>query len=140
MDKTVYAVVDTNVIVSALLSRHSDSYPLQVLAHVYQGNIIPVFNDEIIAEYREVLSREKFHFNPEDIKEALQTITTFGLSLGRTPVMDEVFPDAKDIVFYEVKMSKDDAYLVSGNKKHFPKKPFVVTPKEMIEILGDSES
>lgn len=87
-----------------------------------------------------VLSREIFHFNPQDIEDALQTITTFGLSLNRTPALNEVFPDAKDIVFYEVKMSKDDAYLVTGNKKHFPKKSFVVTPREMIEILKYSEN
>ena len=140
MDKTVYAVVDTNVFVSALLSRNPESCPLQILAHIYRGVIIPVFNDEIIAEYREVLSREIFHFNPQDIEDALQTITTFGLSLNRTPALNEVFPDAKDIVFYEVKMSKDDAYLVTGNKKHFPKKSFVVTPREMIEILKYSEN
>ena len=32
-------------------------------------------------------------------------------------------------------MSKEDAYLVTGNKKHFPKKPIVVSPAEMLEIL-----
>ena len=46
------------------------------------------------------------------------------------------FPDPKDIVFYEVAMYKDVAYLVTGNIKHFPKKPFVVTPAEMVEILN----
>ena len=46
-------------------------------------------------------------------------------------------PDPDDIVFfYEVKMSKEDAYLVTGNIKHFPNTPLVVTPKEMIEILA----
>lgn len=44
-------------------------------------------------------------------------------------------PDPKDVVFYEVALSKEDAYLVTGNKKHFPNKPIVVTPAEMVEIL-----
>ena len=44
-------------------------------------------------------------------------------------------PDPNDIVFYEVKMSKEETYLVTGNIKHFPKKPFVVTPREMVEII-----
>lgn len=44
-------------------------------------------------------------------------------------------PDPKDIVFYEVALSKEDAYLVTGNQKHFPKAPIVVTPAEMMEIL-----
>ena len=52
---------------------------------------------------------------------------------------DEAFPDPKDIVFYEVKMSKEDAYLVTGNIKHFPKNPFVVTPKEMVEIIDSKK-
>ncbi len=49
----------------------------------------------------------------------------------------EKFPDPKDIVFYEVAMSKEDAYLVTGNKKHFPDTPIVVTPAEMVEILKE---
>ena len=48
---------------------------------------------------------------------------------------DEFLPDPKDMVFYEVALSKEDAYLVTGNTKHFPKKPIVVTPAEMLEIL-----
>ena len=47
-------------------------------------------------------------------------------------------PDPKDRVFYEVTMQKritDDAYLVTGNMKHFPKKPFIVTPREMLDII-----
>ena len=51
----------------------------------------------------------------------------------------EYFPDPKDVVFYEVALSKDDAYLVTGNTKHFPKKPIVVTPAEMLEILRGAQ-
>jgi len=45
-------------------------------------------------------------------------------------------PDEDDRVFYEVTLSKDDANLVTGNLKHFPKTPIVVTPAEMLEILS----
>jgi hypothetical protein len=62
-------------------------------------------------------------------------IQDYGLNVERTEVKDEVFPDPNDIVFYEVKMSKEDTYLVTGNIKHFPKQPFVVTPREMVEII-----
>ena len=99
------------------------------------GPSLRFFNDEILHEYREVLSRDKFHLNPLDIDEALRVIRDYGLNMERTEVKDEVFPDPNDIVFYEVKMSKEDAYLVTGNIKHFPKKPFVVTPREMVEII-----
>ena len=49
----------------------------------------------------------------------------------------ESFPDPKDIVFYEVALSKDDAFLVTGNTKHFPNTPIVVTPAEMMDILQE---
>lgn len=139
MADKVYAVIDTNVIVSALISKKAESYPLSVMAHVYSGGIVPVFNSEIINEYKDVLSRDKFHLNQSDIDLALKAVTSYGLNLERTKVNDEAFPDPKDIVFYEVKMSKDDAYLVTGNIKHFHKKPFVVTPREIIEILDSKK-
>ena len=34
-----------------------------------------------------------------------------------------------------VALSKEDAFLVTGNKKHFHRTPIVVTPAEMLEIL-----
>lgn len=73
--------------------------------------------------------------NPLDIEDALQVIQDYGLNVERTEVKDEGFPDPNDIVFYEVKISKEGAYLVTGNIRHFPKKPFVVTPREMLEII-----
>ena len=35
-------------------------------------------------------------------------------------------------------VSMDDAYLVNGNLKHFPEKPFVVTPRQMLEFIAQS--
>lgn len=137
MDK-LFAVVDTNVLVSALISTRLDTPPMTVLAHVYSGTITPVYNDEIIREYRNVLSREKFHLSPEQIERAISVILDYGLFLDRTHIEGEAFPDPKDVVFYEVRMSKEDAYLVTGNIKHFPQKPFVVTPAEMVTIIENN--
>jgi len=138
MASSIFAVIDTNVLVSALISTNPESPTIAVLENVYSGAITPVFNNEILDEYREVLSRDKFHLDPLDIEEALSLFTLYGLNLERTEVNDVIIPDPKDVVFYEVKMSKDDAYLVTDNIKHFPDKPFVVTPREMIEILETS--
>jgi len=66
----------------------------------------------------------------------ISAIRDFGIDTQRTEVKAEEFPDADDIVFYEVKMSVDEAFLVTGNIKHFPKNPLVVTPTEMVEILS----
>lgn len=136
MQSKCYAVLDTNVLVSALLGASRMSIPTLVMKAVTDGLLIPLYNDEIINEYREVLTRKKFPFDPELIETVLRTITTDGLCLDRTKVTDEVLPDPKDIVLYEVALSKEDSFLVTGNLKHFPKKPFIVSPSEMVEIIN----
>lgn len=72
--KQYYAVIDTNVLVSALLAtlKDKDSSPLKILHSILDGEIIPIFNDEIITEYREVLHRPKFHFPDEFIEQVLK--------------------------------------------------------------------
>ena len=55
----IYAVIDTNVLVSALLSRHSDAATVQVVKAVFEKNILPLYNDEIIAEYELPLCLEE---------------------------------------------------------------------------------
>ncbi len=99
------------------------------------GNIVLVYNEEIVSEYQEVLHRDKFGFSDERIKTVLEVVRT-GLCFGRTP-SDEIFPDSDDAVFYEVALSKEGAFLVTGNLRHFPKSPIVVTPAEMIRILEE---
>ena len=131
----LYAVIDTNVLVSALFTRDPKSNTKRVLDLVLDGTICPLFCDEIISEYQEVLSRDKFPFKPENVHDVIASIEHFGYDPGRTP-SDELFPDHKDVVFYEVALSKEGSYLVTGNIKHFPKKPIVVTPAELIGILN----
>ena len=133
-EKKIYAVIDTNVLVSALFSRDGLSNPSKVIKAVLNGIIIPVFNFEIIEEYREVLARKKFNFNPIHIDNLIGAFMEFGLSSFRAKVEEE-FPDKDDAVFFEVTMSVKDAVLVTGNIKHFPNKPIVVTPTQMVELL-----
>ena len=130
-----YVVIDTNVLVSSLLKR--DSIPAKILDLVISGIIIPLFNEEILKEYAEVLSRKEFGFSVEDIGKLLNFIVQKGLLLEKTAVQ-ETLPDPDDAVFYEIVMSarkNRDAYLVTGNIRHFPAKNFVVTPREMLEII-----
>ena len=47
-----YAVIDTNVLVSALLSGKDDTATVQVLAKILGGDIIPVYSNVITKEYR----------------------------------------------------------------------------------------
>ena len=130
-----YAVIDTNVLVSAMLKW--DSVPGSIMEMVFDGLIVPVLNDAIINEYRTVLARPKFHLTDDIIDDVTKSIGTIGLFVDARSI-DIDLPDEKDRVFYEVVMEKrndEDAYLVTGNKKHFPTKPFIVTPREMLDII-----
>jgi len=134
----IYAVIDTNVIISALLSPHSDSSTALIRSHLLDGSIVPLYNEEIYQEYLDVLHRPKFHLPEALIDGILDAISGKGIMLGRTKT-EEVFTDPKDVVFYEVALSKEGSYLVTGNTKHFPATPIVVTPAELLKILGAME-
>lgn len=135
---TYYAVIDTNVLVSALLSKHNDSATVQVIERMIIGEIVPVYSTEIMTEYREVLSRKKFKFPKEMINYLLSAVEKFGIMVEPT-ASNVILPDMKDLPFYEVVLEKknDGAYLVTGNLKHFPAKPFIVTARQMLDILDN---
>ncbi|MEY8410902.1 putative toxin-antitoxin system toxin component, PIN family [Lachnospiraceae bacterium 62-26] len=137
---TCYAVIDTNVLVSALLSSHEDAATVLVVGKLFSGEVIPLFSDEILKEYNEVLRRTKFHFSEETVSILIQTIEKLGEQVVPSPT-GELLPDMKDLPFYEVVAEKqeDDAYLVTGNIKHFPVKPFIVTAKEFLNILNTAK-
>ena len=135
-----YAVIDTNVLVSALLSSHDDAATVLVIGKLLSGEVIPLFSDDILKEYNEVLRRTKFHFSEETICILLQTIEKYGERVVPTST-GELLPDIKDLPFYEVVLEKqeDNAYLVTGNMKHFPARPFIVTAKEFLDILSTAK-
>ena len=134
--KTFYAVFDTNVLVSALMSKHADSPTVLLLDYVLDGRIVLLYNEDIINEYKEVLHRDKFHFDDEQINALIDLIKT-GIHLNPTE-SQEAFSDEDDRVFYEVALSKEEGYVVTGNTKHFPKSPIVVTPAEMMQIIQEN--
>lgn len=135
----IYAVIDTNVLVSALLSRFKDTSTVQLLQLLILGEITPIYNDEIFEEYQTVLSRSKFGFPDTLIDETLDVIRRYGINSSRTEASEQL-PDPKDVVFYEVALSVEDSFLVTGNTKHFPRKPFVVTPAEMLRIIHEMKT
>ena len=132
-----YVVIDTNVLVSALITRNESSPTVQILRFLASGNIIPVYSDEIVKEYNEVLRRAKFKLPESIIINLLKDIMDNGLKVTELAEVKEAMPDPKDVVFYAVTLSSQDknSLLVTGNSKHFPEKPFVVTPSELVEIL-----
>lgn len=127
----IYAVIDTNVLVSALLTHNVNSPTERIFQLVFNGEITALFNEEILAEYEEVLTRKKFKFPQEDVQELLDFIKKNGIHENRTP-FNETMPDEDDRVFLEISLSREDSFLVTGNLKHYPKLPEVLTPAEFI--------
>lgn len=130
-----YAVIDTNVLVSAMLKWKS--VPGSVLKLAFEGIIIPILNKEIVAEYRNVLMRSKFGLTYDIVEDIIAALEEAGVYIDAENI-DIDLPDPKDRVFYEVVMEErkeKDAYLVTGNIKHFPSEPFIVTPRRMIDII-----
>ena len=132
----IYAVIDTNVLVSARITKNSSSATVKVLNNMFNGIIKPIFNDEIIAEYADVLHRPKFRMRDEEINLIINYIKKYGIHSDRVPYEGNM-PDEKDRPFYEVSLSVEDSFLVTGNLKHFPVTPKVVTPSQIIAIIEE---
>ena len=131
----VYAVIDTNVLVAAAKSHKPDSSASKVLSLVFSGIILPLVCDEILEEYERILELPVLAI-PNEVSDAiLSKFKKDGINPGRTPSPED-HPDPTDQVFYEVSLSVEDAYMVTNNRKHFPQKPQVVTPTEMLAILA----
>ncbi len=122
---------------NARCPNQGSSSPRALVELIFDGVIVPVLNEEIMAEYRNVLARPKFHLTEEIVEDVIADMTERGVFVD-AETLEWDLPDAKDRVFYEVVMEErksEDAYLVTGNLRHFPVKPFVVTPREMLDII-----
>ena len=127
------------LIVAALLSHYDDTATVVIMRKVITGDIIPIYNESILDEYKEVLNRKKFSFTESIVYATLKTIIDYGIISDRIE-SDISLADPKDLGFYEVALSKEDSFLVTGNIRHFPKKPFIITPAEMLAIINEMEA
>ena len=118
-------VIDTNVLVSALWSRNGA--PARVVSMVLTDDIVPCYDYRILCEYREVLQRPKFGFSKSEINALLDWFEAYGRSVLAEPLEDEA-----DKKFYEV-AKFCGAVLVTGNLKHFPKDPLVMSVADFLE-------
>ncbi len=130
------AVIDTNVLVSSLIAKRSDSPTVILVEKIFDSEIIPLFNDEILDEYHEVLRREKFNFSERLVDTFLDTIQSLGTKIQASPCK-ETLPDMNDLPFYEVFLEarNENAYLITGNLKHFPQSPFILNPSEFLKTI-----
>ena len=130
-----YTVIDTNVLVSGMLKK--PSIPNDILSQSLVGDIVPLINEVILSEYKEVTSRPKFHFPKEPVERLINNIIKRCVWINPEHIEEEL-PDPKDRIFYETVIAGRrgySAYLITGNQKHFPEREFILTPHHMLDIL-----
>lgn len=132
----IYAVIDTNVLVSALITHNPESATVKVLRHLFEGHFKALFDFDIVEEYTEVLHRKKFPIHPEIADGLISYITEHGIDCIRSEY-NHAMPDEDDRVFFEVALSVDESFLVTGNLKHYPVTPKVISPADFIKLMEE---
>ena len=129
----IFAVLDTNVLISAALAHNKYSIPYSVFRGVVERRFVPLVDDNIVREYWEVFSRPKFSFMQETINDIVGNTIKFAINQPVPPSGIEL----PDFVFYDVARAHEDkgAYLVTGNLKHFPNCGFAVSPRDFMNII-----
>lgn len=110
-------VLDTNVLVAGLLSPFGPCG--DIMRMVSAGNITLCVDARVLSEYREVLKRPKFHFDPDKVAPLLDYIERGSWLVSSVPLPASL-PDPDDEPFLEIAISGDADYLVTGNAGHFP--------------------
>ena len=130
----IKAVIDTNVLVSSFISKNTNSPTVRIIKAIIEGIFTPVYSDDILSEYEEVLGRGRFKLDPAAISILIRRIKEIGEAVSPI-VSEEDFPDPDDKVFFCTALA-GDAQLVTGNIKHYPTAELVVTPAQFCEIAG----
>jgi putative PIN family toxin of toxin-antitoxin system len=132
-------VLDTNVIVSGILRPYSKA--ASILRLVATGAITLAYDLRIFSEYRDVLNRPKFTFAKEEIDAFLDQVEKEGVLVSVMPLKFRL-PDPEDESFLEVALAGKATAIVTGNKRHFPKKECegtkILSPAEFLEAFGPS--
>ncbi len=136
----IRVVIDTNIIVSALLQPLGP--PAQVFLLAVGGSIQLCISGEVYAEYEEVIRRPRFRRDENVITAALETIREKGFWVRPTESVRSC-TDPDDDIFLECAQAARAAYLVTGNLKHFPATWLdtrIVTARHFLEIMaGEAE-
>ena len=125
--------VDTNVIVSAFMN--ANGTPAKILSLILSGNVKILYDNRILFEYTDVLSRKEFGFPNEIINDMINYFKHDGEFINSEYIKTK-FSDETDKKFYEVYKTGKAKYLITGNIKHFPKENAIIIPKDFIQIYG----
>lgn len=124
----IRAVIDTNVLVSAMISPRGNE-ALLVLA-ISQGFVTACFSRDILHEYSEVLVRSKFGFFRAEVSRLIEMLQSDGELLTTHPQVHGKSPDPGDDKFIACALSAHADFLVTGNKRDFPE--HLLTPTRVV--------
>jgi len=127
----IKAVIDTNILVSGLINPNGN--PAKIINMILNSDINVIYDSRIIEEYYNVLKRDKFSFSGDLIVPLLEFIQNEGISVTPGPVKLK-FHDTDDKKFYEAALAGEADFLITGNKKHYPKEKFIVNPAEFLDF------
>jgi putative PIN family toxin of toxin-antitoxin system len=133
----VRAVLDTNIIISAFIN--PDGKPSQILKMVLSRKAELCYNAAILSEYESVMLRPKFSsvIDSNNIRRFINLVRNIGISFNPLPGNTKL-PDESDRIFYDTAKGSG-SFLVSGNLKHFPKEPFILSPADFLKKIASSE-
>jgi uncharacterized protein len=131
--RTIRVVLDTNVVVSAHLN--DEGYERSVLDLALSGKLRMFVSEAILGEYASVLRRPKFRLKPRSVSDSLlllraaaRVVAPYGqINVARDPGDNRLLECAE--------AAKAD-YLITGNKRHFPKQwrqTLIVNARELLE-------
>jgi putative PIN family toxin of toxin-antitoxin system len=133
-------VLDTNVLVSGILSPNGP--PAAVLRALLTERVTLCFDERIVSEYRDVLTRTKFSFDPDQVEEPIGFLEAAGSPTLAAPLA-VTLPDPWDQMFIEIAVSSNADFLVTGNLKHFPETARagvrVVSPRAFLDLLLEGQ-
>ena len=129
-------VLDTNVIVSGILRPFSKAS--LILTLIADGTVRVAYDLRLLSEYRDVLNRPKFNFAKENVEAFLTQVEQEGFLVSVKPLKIHL-PDPDDEPFLEVAVAGKVEAIVTGNKRHFPKKEYqgvrILSPAEFLEAV-----
>ena len=114
-------VLDTNVLVSGLLTPFHA--PGEIVRMVSAGLLQLCYDARILTEYKQVLWRPKFDFDPAAVEALLDQIKAAGHSVVAQPLKKSL-PDHSDEPFLAAAVAGKAASLVTGNLRHYPSTEF----------------
>jgi len=125
----ISVVLDTNVVVSAHVN--SEGYERYVIDLILAGKLASCASAEIFSEYEGVLRRKKLRISPRHANASLRLLRKAARIVTATA-------DPDDNKFLECAEASRAEFVVTGNKRHFPKKwreTQVVTARELLEWI-----